>query len=127
MDDGGCSIDKYIVEKKEASRGDWGPVGETKGVVTTLRIGKLTPGKEYLFRVRAVNQEGESDSLETSAATLAKNPYDEPSAPGQPEIVDWDKSHVDLQWQVPVRSSRFNLALVICFSVLTGDRWRSNH
>jgi hypothetical protein len=51
----------------------------------------LTAGKEYKFRVRAVNKEGESPNLETSEATLAKNPYDEPSAPGSVELTDWDK------------------------------------
>ena len=26
---------------------------------------------------------------------------DEPDAPGKPQIMDWDKDHVDLQWPVP--------------------------
>lgn len=26
---------------------------------------------------------------------------DEPDAPGKPQITDWDKDHVDLQWPVP--------------------------
>lgn len=26
---------------------------------------------------------------------------DEPGAPGQPQVVDWDKDHVDLQWSIP--------------------------
>ena len=35
----------------------------------------LTPGKEYKFRVMAVNSEGESELLETATAILAKNPF----------------------------------------------------
>lgn len=35
----------------------------------------MTPGKEYLFRVSAVNAEGESKPLETEQAILAKNPF----------------------------------------------------
>lgn len=27
---------------------------------------------------------------------------DEPGAPGTPEVVDWDKDHVDLKWLPPV-------------------------
>lgn len=27
---------------------------------------------------------------------------DEPGAPGVPDIVDWDKDHVDLKWAKPV-------------------------
>jgi len=100
-DNGGCQIDKYIIEKLDVARGEWGPVSEVNGDTTTLRVIRLTPGKEYMFRVRAVNKEGESDNLETTGSTLAKNPYDEPSAPGKPEVLDWDKNRVDLQWQTP--------------------------
>ena len=39
----------------------------------------------------AVNKEGESPNLETERKILAKNPFDEPKAPGKPDIVDWDK------------------------------------
>lgn len=102
LDNGGSPIERYVVEKQDVARGGWAPAGEVNGDTNTLRLTKLTPGKEYQFRVRAVNKEGESEPLETTAATLARNPYDEPSAPGKPDIADWDANHVDLQWQKPV-------------------------
>ena len=102
-DNGGSPIERYVIEKQDVARGGWTPAGEVHGESTSLRLTKLTPGKEYLFRVRAVNKEGESEPLETTGATLAKNPFDEPSAPGQPDIADWDKDRVDLQWRAPVR------------------------
>lgn len=37
----------------------------------------LIEGKDYMFRVRAVNSEGESEPLETDTSTKAKNPYGE--------------------------------------------------
>ena len=37
----------------------------------------LQEGKEYMFRVKAVNDEGESEPLETDHAVLAKDPYSE--------------------------------------------------
>lgn len=37
----------------------------------------LNEGKDYLFRVKAVNPEGESEALVTDTATTAKNPYGE--------------------------------------------------
>lgn len=40
-------------------------------------VGGLYEGKEYQFRVKAVNSEGESEPLETSHAIIAKNPYSE--------------------------------------------------
>ena len=42
---------------------------------TEANIGGLVEGKEYQFRVKAINDEGESEPLETDHATLAKNPY----------------------------------------------------
>ncbi|CAF4189098.1 unnamed protein product [Rotaria sp. Silwood2] len=101
LDNGGCTIDRYEIEKQDVGRGGWVPAGEVNGDTTSLRVTKLVAGKEYLFRVRAINKEGESEPLETAAATLAKNPFDEPTAPGQPDIFDWDQNHVDLQWKTP--------------------------
>jgi hypothetical protein len=60
----------------------------------------LTPNKEYKFRVRAVNREGEGANLEGNTPILAKNPYDEPAAPSVPEIVDWDK--VKIRFKKPI-------------------------
>lgn len=66
-----------------------------------LEVTGLTPGKEYKFRVAAVNAEGESKPLETEQAIVAKNPFDEPGAPGHLKATDWDKDHVDLAWMPP--------------------------
>lgn len=66
-----------------------------------MQIAGLNEGKDYLFRVKAVNVEGESEPLETETATTAKNPYNEPDAPGKPEIKDWGKSFAELKWAPP--------------------------
>lgn len=63
----------------------------------------IFPGKKYNFRVKAVNEEGESEPLETDHAILAKNPFDPPSAPGLPEIIDYDENMVELKWEMPIR------------------------
>lgn len=42
---------------------------------TNMDVPGLQEGKEYMFRVKAVNEEGESEPLETDHATLAKDPY----------------------------------------------------
>lgn len=42
---------------------------------TALTVTGLTPGKEYKFRVTAVNAEGESDPLQTAESIIAKNPF----------------------------------------------------
>jgi len=123
LDNGGCPVERYVVEKQDTARGGWTPAGEVNGDTNSLRVTKLTPGKEYLFRVRAVNKEGESDPLETSAATLAKNPFDEPSAPGKPDIMDWDASRVSLQWKSPVRITIEGDFLKHFCCYFVGEKW----
>lgn len=99
-DNGGVPIDSYIVEKMDLAKGQWAAVETVPGHLTTSKI-KLTPNKEYKFRVRAVNKEGESPNLETPQKTLAKNPYDEPGQPGTPEVQDWDRDKIDITWKPP--------------------------
>lgn len=99
-DDGGVPIDYYEVEKMDVSTGRWVPCGRSNG--TSFVAQNLYGGHSYQFRVKAVNKEGESDPLVTDQATLAKNPYDQPGKMEKPEIVDWDKDHVDLKWKPPV-------------------------
>lgn len=66
-----------------------------------MEVTGLTPGKEYKFRVAAVNSEGESEPLVAEETIVAKNPFDEPGAPGNLQATDWDKDHVDLKWTPP--------------------------
>lgn len=98
-DDGGRPITGYIVEKFDKQQGRWVPVGRTND--TEMDVKGLQEGHEYDFRVKAVNDEGESEPLETDSSIIAKNPYDIPGKPGTPEIVDWDADRVDLKWTAP--------------------------
>lgn len=72
-DDGGKPIVGYAVEKLDTATGNWVPVGRADG--PEMDITGLTPGKEYQFRVKAINAEGESEPLVTDRSTVAKNPY----------------------------------------------------
>ena len=74
-DDGGCPIKEYIVEKMDKATGKWTPVCRTKGDVTNCPVPGLQEGHEYLFRVKAVNDEGESEPLEADKAIVAKDPF----------------------------------------------------
>lgn len=60
QEDGGSNITNYIVEKCDISQGDWVTVS-TSCTKTSFRMTKLTPGKEYGFRVRAENRFGVSE------------------------------------------------------------------
>lgn len=99
-DDGGSPIMNYIVERRDVNKDNWQSCETVSGKQLSSTF-KLTPGKQYMFRVRAVNLEGEGPDLESEESTHAKNPYDEPKPPGTPEIVDWDNTKVDLAWEKP--------------------------
>lgn len=100
-DDGGQPIEKYVVEKMDENTGRWVPAGETDGAECKLAVDGLTPNHKYKFRVRAVNKQGKSEPLTTAHAIEAKNPFDEPTKPGKPEIKDYDTDFVELQWTRP--------------------------
>merc|ERR1719412_585654 len=95
-------IQYYIVEQcDESSGGRWTTVGETVGAVTTYDVENLIEGHFYKFRVRAVNKEGKSAPLVTSGVYEAKNPFEVPSKPGRPKVIDWDTEWVELEWDTP--------------------------
>lgn len=72
-DDGGKPITGYAVEKLDKATGRWVPIGRTAD--TEMDVKGLQEGHEYQFRVRAINDEGESEPLETERSIVAKNPY----------------------------------------------------
>lgn len=74
-DDGGKPITAYQVEKLDTQTGRWVPIGRTTD--TDMDVKGLQEGHAYQFRVKAINDEGESEPLETEGATTAKNPYGE--------------------------------------------------
>lgn len=74
-DDGGSPIEYYEIEKMDTETGMWVPAG--RSTEPKFDVKNLVPGKNYKFRVRAVNKEGDSDELQTEKSTLAKNPFGE--------------------------------------------------
>lgn len=135
-DDGGAPIDRYTVEKQDMATGRWTTVNDTvffySAIIiivqcgdasgTQLKINDLTPGHEYKFRVKAVNRYGESDPLDAGEPIVAKDPFgslvdrvvhrqvgdvtDVADRPGTPDILDWDKDHVDIKWTPPTNVSK---------------------
>lgn len=100
-DDGGRPITAYQVEKFDKEQGRWVPVGRTSANTTELDVRGLQEGHEYQFRVKAINDEGDSEPLDTDGSIIAKNPYDVSSKPGVPSIDDYDERMVKLVWQPP--------------------------
>ncbi|XP_014680453.1 PREDICTED: twitchin-like, partial [Priapulus caudatus] len=103
-DDGGSGIQEYLVEKLDTTKGVWTEVARVDGDTPYCDVDKLTPGHEYLFRVKAVNRQGESEPLVITDPIIAKDPWDPPGQPGTPNITDWDKDHMDIAWDPPIKT-----------------------
>jgi len=75
-DDGGSKIDHYVLEKKPKGSNKWTKCpGHIDPDETEATAKNLEEGQEYDFRVVAVNKEGESDPLVTTAPIKAKYPF----------------------------------------------------
>lgn len=67
--DGGTPIINYIIESKTLTRNSWSKCGTVDGKTLTFTTTKLLEGTEYLFRVTAVNAEGQGPYLEATDTT----------------------------------------------------------
>lgn len=121
---GGSELKGYLIEKMDMDKGVWVPAGEVGPNGDSFKCEGLTKGKKYKFRVKAVNKEGESDALELDQPVVAKNPYDEPSKPGKPEIVDYDNTKVVLKWAPPEKDGGKPIEHYIVEMKDKGGEWR---
>nr|XP_040019184.1 titin-like [Gasterosteus aculeatus aculeatus] len=101
LNDGGDSISHYVIEKRETSRVTWTGVDPHVETVS-YKVSKLVPGKEYIFRIAAVNKFGVGEFLE-SDAFIAQNPFTTPGAPSTPTASAVTGDSIVLSWERPER------------------------
>lgn len=66
---GGLPVTGYTIDYRVASRNFWTNVATIKANTTTFTVTKLMEETDYHFRVAAVNDEGQSQYLETLEVT----------------------------------------------------------
>jgi len=99
-DDGGSPISNYVVERMDVSVGVWIKISSfVRGC--SYNVFSLETNRKYLFRVRAENQYGISDPLESSEPITAKFPFTIPDPPGQPRVSDSGSESATLTWERP--------------------------
>uniref|UniRef100_H2YLF7 Uncharacterized protein n=1 Tax=Ciona savignyi TaxID=51511 RepID=H2YLF7_CIOSA len=76
--DGGCAITGYIVEMKASDEDRWNVVVRDHESTSVKVLGQ-TEGKEYTYRVAAVNRIGIGQRSETPDLIVAKDPLAAPS------------------------------------------------
>ncbi|XP_023117895.2 titin-like [Amphiprion ocellaris] len=99
INDGGAGVSHYIIEKRETSRVTWTGV-EAHVEALSYKVTKLVPGKEYIFRIAAMNKFGVGEFLE-SEPFIAQNPFTTPSAPSTPTASAVTGDSVVLTWERP--------------------------
>uniref|UniRef100_A0A8B9LRH7 Titin n=1 Tax=Astyanax mexicanus TaxID=7994 RepID=A0A8B9LRH7_ASTMX len=92
-------VSHYIVERRETSRLVW-TVVESKVQTLNLKITKLLPGNEYIFRVIPVNKYGIGEPLE-SDPVIAANPFVAPGPPTDVEVSNITKDSMVVTWERP--------------------------
>ncbi|CAF1322095.1 unnamed protein product [Adineta steineri] len=99
-DDSGSKVTGYVVKRRDTSKGAdaWIPVTQACKE-TTFTVPSLLDGHEYDFRVMAINENGTSEPLRSSAPTTAKLPFKSSDSPEQPDITEMTNNIVTLNWQ----------------------------
>ena len=98
--DGGAVVTNYLLEKRSRSKRKWTKATTDDIGGTQYRVRGLHEGKEYMFRVAAVNAAGQSEFSNPSEPTLAATPVTPPGPPF-PAIKDTTGSSVTLTWKAP--------------------------
>lgn len=103
-DDGGEPLSEYVIEAQDVDeKGKFVPIGTVLAGTTELKVKGLKDKRNYKFRVKAVNKEGESEPLVNDKHYQIKNPWDQPGKPGRPQITDVDFDKVSLIWDPPMK------------------------
>lgn len=72
VQDGGEQITRYVIEKRKKHAKDWTECGTTNGPECEATITGLKEGKEYQFRIRAMNKAGMGEASDPSKKVIAK-------------------------------------------------------
>uniref|UniRef100_A0A8C6U7Q2 Titin n=1 Tax=Neogobius melanostomus TaxID=47308 RepID=A0A8C6U7Q2_9GOBI len=97
--DGGCQINNYVVEKRDTTTTTWQIVSATVAR-TSIKVTRLTQGKEYQFRIAAENRYGKSHSID-SAPVIAQYPFEPPGPPTNLHVASATKYGMLVEWGRP--------------------------
>ncbi|MFM9082371.1 MAG: fibronectin type III domain-containing protein, partial [Actinomycetota bacterium] len=81
IDNGGTVITDYVIEYSDNAGGTWQTVTDGVSTATTVLVSNLTAGTSYLFRITAVNANGQGETSMVSNAVTPTAPVAAAPAP----------------------------------------------
>ncbi|VDM17726.1 unnamed protein product [Hydatigera taeniaeformis] len=101
--DGGLPIKKYHIEQNEVGSSEgWQPLSIVMAPATSCPVSDLREGIAYRFRVRAVNDQGDGEWLNTESSVSLNRPIGPPSEPEAPlRVAPVDDTAANLSWRPP--------------------------
>merc|ERR1739838_555039 len=96
---GGSDVRYYIISKCDTSKLSW-EVVNAQSETTTFRASKLVEGREYVFRICAVNETGMGLPLQ-SLPVVAKHSCSVPDAPSRPEVLRTHFNSITIKYTTP--------------------------
>ncbi|ESO84504.1 hypothetical protein LOTGIDRAFT_176120, partial [Lottia gigantea] len=100
--DGGSPLTAYIIEVRPTSRSTWTKSGRVDGQTTKFTALDLKEGNEYLFRITAMNAEGQSEPLESKDTVKITKKILPPGQVRNLKPVKVGQNYVFLEWKAPV-------------------------
>ena len=98
--DGGSPVKGYYIEKCSGYSSRWSKVNREPIENTSVDLNDLVEGTEYNFRVCAENDAGVGKPSQPTGTFTAKNAYEKPDKPGQPDVA-MTKDSAALTWSAP--------------------------
>ncbi|XP_024912103.1 immunoglobulin superfamily member 22 isoform X2 [Cynoglossus semilaevis] len=99
-DNGGKPITGFVIERRAAGKKSWTRTGEVDSSATTFTDDQVDEGQMYQYRIRAVNEAGMSEPLETEEVR-AGEPVAPPGTASQPQVSNVTKSTMTVSWTPP--------------------------
>jgi len=99
--DGGSPVTGYHLEQRVVGRPNWVRVAGGAIAGTSNRVSGLVDGQSYQFRVVAENRVGLGEWSPSSAAIVARDPWEKPGRPGAVQVSDVTRRSCRLSWLPP--------------------------
>ena len=119
--DGGAPVTGYYVERQTGYTARWMKINKTPVEQPRLHVRDLVELNDYIFRVIAENDAGQSKPSEQTSKIVPKDPYSKPSAPGQPNVADVTKDTALLTWTEPKNDGNSPITNYIIEMKAAGD------